>query len=397
MSVSKYHTSSGEPRWRVEWRLPGRVKRRRVFHTAAQARRFESEVIASAARGLIVDPKRGAAVTVDFCYRRWLASRADYTPKVLVGYQGCYRVSVGPAFGAWPLTAVDAHSVQEWVNAMAGDVGPRTQRWRHSVLRMVMQYAVDHDYIVKNPCAATRFPPLARHEHVYLTPPEVERLAGLCGPQGDVVTFLAYTGLRWGELMGLCVADVDLPARRIRVRRSITQVGGKLVTGGTKSKAGVRTVPIPNRIVPLLEARSAGRAATEPAITSPRGALLIRENWVRAVSWNEQRKALGRPKLRIHDLRHTYASLARAAGADLRLLQKTLGHASITVTAHTYADLYDSELDAIADALDRLNPAIGATTRQPNDDGPPQAHHAGQLMIDDELIRDENTDLPADS
>ena len=58
--------------------------------------------------------------------------------------------------------------------------------------------------------------------------------------------------------------------------------------------------------------------------------------------------------LRVHDLRDTYASLARKAGADLRLLQKTMGHASITVTAHVYADLHDDELDGIADgARDR--------------------------------------------
>jgi hypothetical protein len=55
-----------------------------------------------------------------------------------------------------------------------------------------------------------------------------------------------------------------------------------------------------------------------------------------------------------HDLRHTYASLSRSAGADLKLLQVTMGHASIVVTAHTYADLYDSDLDRVADALDGL-------------------------------------------
>jgi integrase len=57
----------------------------------------------------------------------------------------------------------------------------------------------------------------------------------------------------------------------------------------------------------------------------------------------------------VHDLRHTYPSLARRTGADLRLLQKTLGHASITVTAHIYADLYDDELDDVASALDALD------------------------------------------
>ena len=64
---------------------------------------------------------------------------------------------------------------------------------------------------------------------------------------------------------------------------------------------------------------------------------------------------LGPPDLRVHDLRHTYASLSRRAGADLRLLQKAMGHASITVTAHTYADLFDDELDDIATALDSLD------------------------------------------
>jgi integrase len=65
--------------------------------------------------------------------------------------------------------------------------------------------------------------------------------------------------------------------------------------------------------------------------------------------------AINRPKMRVHDLRHTYASLARPAGADLRLLQKTMGLASITVTAHVYADLNDDELDIVASALDRLD------------------------------------------
>ena len=64
---------------------------------------------------------------------------------------------------------------------------------------------------------------------------------------------------------------------------------------------------------------------------------------------------IGRLMLRVHDLRHTYAPLARRAGADLPLLQKTMGHASITVTAHIFADLYDNELDDVASALDALD------------------------------------------
>jgi integrase len=115
-----------------------------------------------------------------------------------------------------------------------------------------------------------------------------------------------------------------------------------------------RNVPIPERLMPILERRIEGRTPDEPAITSPKGSRLGIENWKRAVAWRIKISELGRPTMRVHDLRRTYASLARSAGADMKLLQVTMGHASIMVTAHTYADLYDSDLDRVADALDGL-------------------------------------------
>lgn len=75
-------------------------------------------------------------------------------------------------------------------------------------------------------------------------------------------------------------------------------------------------------------------------------------NW--AAKRERALEARGPHHLRLSDRHRTYASLSRRAGADLRLLQKAMGHASITVTAHTYADLYDDELDNIAIALDAL-------------------------------------------
>jgi integrase len=113
-------------------------------------------------------------------------------------------------------------------------------------------------------------------------------------------------------------------------------------------------VPIPQRLIPILERRIEGRTAGEPAIVSPKGSRLGLENWKRAVGWRSRIAEIGCPTMRVHDLRHTYASLARSAGADIKLLQVTMGHASIVVTAHTYADLYDSDLDRVADALDGL-------------------------------------------
>jgi integrase len=240
------------------------------------------------------------------------------------GYEDNWRLRIEPKFGNWPIGRILRENVQEWVNEMtAAGLGPRTVRWTHSVLRMTLDHAIaDRKLRGKNPASNVRFPAMGETSHVHLT--------------------------------GLKVEDVDLKARRIRVRRSITQLSGRLLEGPPKSRAGRRSVPIPERLVPILQRRTQGRTAGEPAIVSPKGSRLGLENWKRAVGWRIRIAELGRPTMRLHDLRHTYASLARSAGADMKLLQVTMGHASIMVTAHTYADLYDSDLDRVADALDGL-------------------------------------------
>lgn len=92
-------------------------------------------------------------------------------------------------------------------------------------------------------------PPLRHHTYSLRRP---KSPPWPCGTQGDVVLLLAYTGMRVGELVGLRIEDVDLKARRIRVRRSIMQVGGKLIEGNPKSVAGRRSIPIPQRLLPIL-------------------------------------------------------------------------------------------------------------------------------------------------
>jgi integrase len=133
-----------------------------------------------------------------------------------------------------------------------------------------------------NPASNVRFPAMRETSHVYLTAVEVAKLAELC----DTGTGQAVS-LRDRQRPG----PVD------------------------------RSVPIPERLVSILERRTMGRAAGEPSIVSPKGSRLGLENWKRAVGWPIRTAELGRPPMRVHDLRHTYASLARSAGADMKLLQ----------------------------------------------------------------------------
>lgn len=104
----------------------------------------------------------------------------------------------------------------------------------------------------------------------------------------------------------------------------------------------------------MLDRRTTGRHREELVFPSPVGAYLRNGNWRRRSGFNEGVKTLGLDGTTPHDLRRTFGSLARAAGADLRYIQKAMGHESVTTTARIYAHLYDTELDQVSDALDRL-------------------------------------------
>lgn len=234
-------------------------------------------------------------------------------------------------------------------------VGPWAKKSTLRLLRSILAIAVEDGRIRANPAGSVSAPPIPpRDRHRYLTAGEVEALAAACGDQGDVVQILAYTGLRWSELVALRVMDVDLNRGRIHVWRSAPEVEGVIVVGRVKTKASKRTVPIPARAAAVLKARIDGRPLDAPAVASPEGSMLRANNWRRHTHWKKALEKLGLAPLKIHDLRHTYASLARSGGADLRWLQKTMGHSSVTVTAGIYADLYDYELDEVANVLDRV-------------------------------------------
>jgi integrase len=243
--------------------------------------------------------------------------------------------------------------VQQFVDALT--VGPWAKVSTLRLLRSILDVAREDGRIHHNPAhsvSAGRIP--ERERHRYLTAAEVAALASACKNQGDIVLILAYTGLRWSELVGLRVGDIDLTTRRLHVRRAAPEVEGRIIIGPPKTRAAKRTVPLPQVVVDILKTRIGGRAPDEPAVTSPNGAMLRSNNWRRHTHWNKALKKTDLAPLTIHDLRHTYASLARKSGADLRYVQKTMGHSTPTVTANIYSDLYADELDHVATNLDRL-------------------------------------------
>lgn len=376
--IRKRTNAAGQARYQVRYLVrdsnspSGWVETSSTFATLREARAFKAERDGEVALGTRrFDPRLGR-VRLSAIWAQYSASkRPAVSPKTWSGYTQHWELRIGPRFGHVPVDEISRRDVQVFVDTLT--VGPWAKMSTLRLLRSILDMAREEGRIQSNPAqgvSAGRLP--IRERHRYLTTAEVTALATACGDQGDVVTVLAYTGLRWSELVGLRVGDIDLAARRLYVRQAAPEVEGHIIAGPPKTRAAVRTIPLPQVVVELLKAHIAGREPSEQAITSPNGGFLRSNNWRRHTRWPRALETTHLAPLTIHDLRHTYASLARASGADLRYVQKTMGHSTPTVTANIYSDLYSDELDQVAVNLDRLHASDGANGNRQEPDTPNQ-------------------------
>jgi integrase len=339
----------GQGRWRARWRDPDGRERSKTFPRKQDAERFLVQVESSKQRGAYVDPQR-ARVTVGDWADGWLAAQADLAPKTRERYDGIIRKHIRPRWGTVQLASVTHAEVQRWLTGL--DLAPASVRKTHRVLSMVLAYAVKDGRLAANPAAGVSLPRIREAEKRFLTHQQVHQLAEACGDEYRlVVLFLAYTGLRWGEMAALRVQRIDFLRRRVLVTESVTPVRGGMTWGDTKGHER-REVPLPRFLIDDLSRQVAGRSADDLVFTGPRGAVMRSGTFRRASALIEAARAMGIPGFHPHELRHTAASLAIASGADIKVVQQMMGHKSATMTLDQYGHLFPDRLDVVADAMD---------------------------------------------
>jgi integrase len=259
--------------------------------------------------------------------------------------------------------------VGAWVRRLAeADLAPSTIRQAHRVFSMVLTLAVNDGRLARNVTSGVKLPRVGRAEKIFLTHGQVRMLANAAEPHGLIIRVLAYTGLRWGELAALRAHRVDLVRRRLLVAESVTEVNGVAVFGTPKSHQR-RSVPVPRFLVEPIAAHLAGRKQEDLVFPSPGGGVLRNTNFRRRV-FDHAAEAVGLPDLTPHELRHTAASLAVAEGANVKAVQRMLGHASAAMTLDVYADLFEDDLDQVADRLDEAATREDADQMRTGDTGP---------------------------
>jgi integrase len=359
-TIEPYETESGR-RYMVRYRKPDRTPtKKRGFKTKRDAELFKASVEVSKARGEFVDPT-AARATIGALGGEWLTRQAHLKPSAFRSVESAWRIHVEPRWGTVAVADVKRTEVQAWVSALTtGDkasVPPRRPKSAsvviraYGVLASILDDAVADRRALVNMARGVDLPRKNRKPHVYLTHQQVHDLAG-ASKHPTLVLVLAYCGLRWGEAVGLRVKDLDMLKRRLSITENAVQLGS-IIEVGTPKNHHRRTVPFPAFLAEDLARACEGKSRDALVFSDEHGHHLKAPKVHGNGSWFDGAlKRAGLPRITPHDLRHSAASFAVSAGANVKAVQRMLGHSSAAMTLDVYADLFDEDLNAVADALD---------------------------------------------
>ncbi|PUB26174.1 phage integrase family protein [Promicromonospora sp. AC04] len=295
MAYTEQRTDSdGRTGYIGRYRVDGRLRSTRRFtakrEALAEARRQEE----AGKHAEWVDPA-SSRVTVAEWFAIWQESRVDRAPRTIEGERERFRSLVAPAFGDRPLRQVTHEDVARWAATMTSPTtgetaSPARRRDAARLLVALLDAAVDARRLRSNPARTPsgKVPALPRapktKPHRYLSHEQLRRVADAAtsSQTRTLILLTALTGLRWGEVSALTVADVDPLRRRVHVTKAYTRLDdGTLLLGDTKTHAR-REVPLPSTLTGAVAAQAAGRAPADLLFTGARGGPLRRESFDRS-------------------------------------------------------------------------------------------------------------------
>jgi integrase len=360
-------------------RDPATGKRRRKWHsgyrTKRDAERARIDLLARVQQGGYVEPSQ---LTVGiFLVDQWLPSiRASVREGTFESYRRNVRSHLVPRLGNVPLqmltpprlNAFYADLLQDGRRDGSGGLSPRTVRYVHTILRRALQAAVRWQLVARNVADLADPPsPKATRPRSAATwsADELSRfLASVADERSyPLWVVLASTGMRRGEALGARWPDVDLDAGRWQVRRTLVAIGHELSESTPKTDRGRRSVALDPATVRVmrewrkhqLEERMAwGPAWTDTGrvFTREDGADLHPERVSELFDRLVKRSEL--PRLTVHGLRHTHATLALEAGVHPKVVQERLGHSSVAFTLDRYSHAIPAMQEAAAATVARL-------------------------------------------
>jgi integrase len=343
--------------------------RRRGFATKRLAEEAEAQIIAERAAGTYRKPSNA---TVGEYLEGWLETRRhDLRPTTWTGYRKVIATKIRPQLGHIRLVDLDTGTVESWYRHLLGAGGlggrslsPKTVSNAAGVLAAALSDAVRLRAIRASPCSEARLPRRDRPEMNAWTAEEArEFLAAVKDHRlAPIWRLFLSTGLRRGEACGLRWQDVDLANATLSVVETRV-VADRVEVGPPKTRAGTRTIALDGGTVEALRAWRA-RQATERLAAGPAWrdlGLVVVDELGRAPHpenvtrwWRDAIALTGARAIRLHDCRHSAASMALRAGTPVKVVSQRLGHSHIGVTLALYTHVTPQDDRDVADTVGRV-------------------------------------------
>ena len=268
-------------------------------------------------------------------------------------YQGYIHNHIRPNIGEIPLEKLTSLDLQKFYKKLLTQgrvdrveakgqpkgLSAKTVRNIHQILSSALKLAQEQRLILTNPAEGCALPRVEHQEMKTLT---TVQLASFFREARESGVFELYylelaTGLRRGELLGLKWEDIDLERGDLRVRRQVSRINGEVVEAPLKTKNAYRTLPLAEDTVSVLKEQRRKVGNSPWVFPSPNGGPISPDSVLHML--HRVLKRAGLPKVRFHDLRHTFATLALQNGVDVKTVSGMLGHFSAGFTLDTYAHI----------------------------------------------------------
>ena len=271
--------------------------------------------------------ERSDGITLRTYAAQWLEQR-QLRPRTRALYDSMLERLILPDLGDVVLASLTPAQVRTWHTAL-GTEHPTRNAHAYGLLHAICSTAVTDEILDANPCRIRAAMQTTRRRDIeMLTPAQVDKLAAKMPAELRAsVVMASWCGLRWGETSELRRKDVTDDYSVLRIRRAVTYRAGKFYEGKPKTAAGIRDVAVPPHIRPVIKAHLAkhvGESQDSLLFTNDDGSRLRSDQY--RYWWELARKAIGKPHLRVHDLRHVGAVLAAQSGATTAELMHRLGH-----------------------------------------------------------------------
>jgi integrase len=349
-----------------EPRANGRRRQRSKggFRTRKDAERYLREQLVSLDAGTYMAPHKLTVAT--YLAEQWLPAMQarGLRPSTLERYEDHVRCAITPALGGLPLQGL----MPTHLNKLYGDLrtagrAPKTIRNIHGVLSKALADAERWGLVGRNAARLADVPAVARPKLRVWSPEQTRAfLAAVANDRLFAAWLLAATtGMRRGELLGLRWEDIDLDNGVVRIAR--VRAGNQVVAGEPKTARGRRTLALdPTTVAALRQHRkrqTEERLAAGPhyadsglAFTMPGGTPIHPNRF--SLWFRRHVQAAGLPAIRLHDMRHSYATAGLAAGVPPKVISERLGHATVAFTLDTYTSALPAMDKSAADVVAEL-------------------------------------------